>query len=54
MAQDGAIRSVKAQQVAAAPAPVPAAEGDGPIAAVRAALRQIDADSAAPADMDTT
>ena len=52
--QDGAIHSVKTQERSSSPAPALAAESD-PIAAVRAALRNIESDAAAaPADMDTS
>ena len=52
--QDGAVHSVKTQQHSSGPASALAEEGD-PIAAVRAALRNIETSAAAvPADMDTS
>ncbi len=52
--QDGAIHSVKTQERSSVPAPALAEEGD-PIAAVRAALRNIETSAAAAqADMDTS
>jgi len=52
--QDGAVHTVRTQERSSDPAPALAEQGD-PVAAVRAALRNIETSAAAaPADMDTS